>query len=272
MKRLILLVLLLTAISCTESVKYPEKVSQEPVIFPDYTGVTVPSTIAPLNFGMKDEKFEKIDVVLTDAKGGTLHVQGRGTASFPMKAWKQMLASSVGDSINVLVSAKYAGSWKEFAPFAIYVSGDEIESHIAYRLISPSYGTVGQIGLFQRDITTFEQESVLESREFNACLNCHAFNRCDAGSMTLHVRGPQGGTFIMTPEDGTRIFNTKTDSTISNCAYPYWHPSGRYIAYSTNRTAQGYHQRPDKMLEVYDSASDINVYDIETNKLVSHRG
>ena len=42
--------------------------------------------------------------------------------------------------------------------------------------------------------------------------------------------------------------------------YPYWHPSGRYIAYSTNNTHQNFHQRSDRRVEVYDESSDIILY------------
>ena len=269
MRRLLPIIIALLAASCMQKVSYPKQIDATPEIFPDYVDVTVPSCIAPLNFSMADESAERIDVVVTGVGGRTIHVQGSKVAQFPSGKWHSLLAGSEGGDLTVSVSAKSYGSWKSYAPFKIQVSSDSIDEYLAYRLISPSYGTVGQIGLYQRNITNFDQRSVFESRENNACLNCHAFKQGDASSFTFHVRGPKGGTFIQTPGDGRRLFNTKTDSTISNCAYPYWHPSGRYIAYSTNRTAQGYHQKADKMLEVYDSASDINVYDIENNKLIS---
>jgi Tol biopolymer transport system component len=63
--------------------------------------------------------------------------------------------------------------------------------------------------------------------------------------------------------------NTKTDETISGCVYPYWHPSGRFIAYSVNTTQQIFHSSKEKLIEVLDYASDIVVYDLETNELFS---
>lgn len=269
MRRFLLIIAVMAVASCNVKVSHPLIVGEVPAIFPDYVGVTIPVTIAPLNFCMEDESAERMDVVIKGSAGGEMHVRGRKTAGFPSGKWRELLEANRGGTLKVSVSALYDKQWKSYTPFDIFISDDDIDNHIVYRLISPSYGTVGQIGLYQRDITSFQQESVFESREFNACFNCHAFRKCEPDMMTLHVRGPQGGTLINTSDDGLRIFNTKTDSTISNCAYPYWHPSGRYIAYSTNRTAQGYHQRADKMLEVYDSASDVNVYDIEKNELIS---
>ena len=64
-------------------------------------------------------------------------------------------------------------------------------------------------------------------------------------------------------------YNTKADSTLGFCVYPYWHPSGRYIAYSTNNTRQGFHVQPDKIIEVFDLDSDIQVYDVERNELIT---
>jgi Tol biopolymer transport system component len=65
-----------------------------------------------------------------------------------------------------------------------------------------------------------------------------------------------------------KAFNTKTEETLGFCVYPYWHPSGRYIAYSTNNTRQGFHVGGRKIIEVMDLASDMQVYDIDRNKLL----
>jgi Tol biopolymer transport system component len=66
-------------------------------------------------------------------------------------------------------------------------------------------------------------------------------------------------------------YETKTDQTLSNCVYPYWHPSGRYIAYSVNTTRQMFPMSTDKRIEVYDEASDIVVFDNNTKRLISSK-
>ena len=51
--------------------------------------------------------------------------------------------------------------------------------------------------------------------------------------------------------------------------YPYWHPGGRYCAFSTNKTAQMFHTaNPLKRIEVYDTESDVFVYDAETRAIL----
>ena len=50
--------------------------------------------------------------------------------------------------------------------------------------------------------------------------------------------------------------------------YPYWHPGGRYCAFSTNKTSQMFHAAGKKRIEVYDSSSDVFVYDTETHSIL----
>ena len=50
--------------------------------------------------------------------------------------------------------------------------------------------------------------------------------------------------------------------------YPYWHPSGRYVAYSTNATSQLFHSADHNRIEVFDTASDLQVYDVDKNELL----
>ena len=67
---MILYLLLFT--SCGEQVINPEKLNVIPPVFPDYTGVTVPASIAPLNFVLSIP-YDKIDVTISGKKGG-LHI------------------------------------------------------------------------------------------------------------------------------------------------------------------------------------------------------
>lgn len=50
--------------ACQEKVTSPARVDTLPSIFPDYVGVTIPSTIAPLNFRVTDDGVEAVDVVI----------------------------------------------------------------------------------------------------------------------------------------------------------------------------------------------------------------
>ena len=59
-------------ISCTSSPKDVAKLDALPEIYPDYIGVTIPADIAPLNFDMVNEDFDRMDVVASGSKGGAI--------------------------------------------------------------------------------------------------------------------------------------------------------------------------------------------------------
>ena len=86
--------------------------------------------------------------------------------------------------------------------------------------------------------------------------------------MSLHIRGPHGATLLRKDYGSVTAYNTKTPETLGLCVYPYWHPSGRYIAYSTNTTRQLFHSAHRNRIEVFDEASDLQVYDVEKNELL----
>lgn len=50
--------------------------------------------------------------------------------------------------------------------------------------------------------------------------------------------------------------------------YPYWHPRGRYCSFSTNQTTQMFHMANNKRIEVYDSESDVFIYDTQKHTVL----
>ena len=77
--------------SCKETVVNPEILSVAPDISPDYTEVTIPATIAPLNFSVT-EPYEKLHLRAEGGISGLLEVQSSEFIAFPEKKWKQLLA------------------------------------------------------------------------------------------------------------------------------------------------------------------------------------
>lgn len=256
--------------ACQEEVVPAKKVKEKPVLFPDYVEVTVPATIAPLNFRAEAE-YEKIDVVVRGAQGQgkPIHVQDRSVARFPAEDWATLLAQNQGGMLEITVSLKLKGEWIQYAPFSVYVSAEPIDQGLVYRLIAPGYEVYSKMGIYQRDLSTFKQTAIYENTLIpSSCVNCHSFCNNDPAKMSLHLRGEHGGTIFL--NDGTLDFlNTKTQQTMSSCVYPYWHPSGKFVAYSVNQTQQVFHAIQDERIEVLDLASDIVVYDIERNVLFS---
>jgi len=259
-------VLLLTLASCSPRERNSTPVGSLPDIWPDYVGVTVPATIAPLDFTLPGS--DALDVRLTAPDGSSLRSGGKSSTRFSEKGWKKLLQSGLGDSLSVSVSGLYGGVWKRFDPFSIHVSADAIDYGLTYRMLEPGYEIYSHMGIYERELGSFRQRALLENTQFDGCLNCHTSQRGDPGSWTLHIRGSHGATLLRL-NDEIRAYDTKTDSTLGFCVYPYWHPSGRFIAYSTNNTRQGFHEQADKLIEVFDLDSDIQVYDVEKNQLIT---
>jgi len=258
----------LLLMACTETVGDAKQEAAQPRIYPDYTGVTVPVNIAPLCFNMADETALRIDAVVTDSHGGSLHAQGEESVDFDLDEWHGLLAQNRGDSLSVVVSAKYEDGWHTYKPFSIYVSPDSIDYGLCYRLIEPGYEVWSKMGIYERDLSSFEERPLIENTQFEGCVNCHSFNRADPKDMSLHIRGPHGATLLRKDYGPVTAYNTRTDHTLGLCVYPYWHPSGRYIAYSTNTTNQLFHSAGRNRVEVFDTASDLQVYDVEKNELL----
>ena len=124
------------------------------------------------------------------------------------------------------------------------------------------------MGIYERDLSSFDERALIENTQFEGCVNCHSFNRGNPADMSLHIRGPHGATLLRHNDSQLTAYNTKTDQTLGFCVYPYWHPSGRYIAYSTNSTSQLFHSAHRNRIEVFDTASDLQVYDVEKNELL----
>ena len=261
---------LLTAVlilaACQPKARNAVPAGSRPDIYPDYAGVTIPTGIAPLDFTVKGA--DALDVRLTAPDGKVLHARGRSSTHFPAKRWADLLRRSTGDSLQVSVSGLFDGQWRSFDPFAIFVSPDPIDYGLTYRLLEPGYEVYSHMGVYERELGSFRQRALLENTDFDGCVNCHSARQGHPDEWTLHIRGSHGATLLQT-ERGMTAFNTKTDSTLGFCVYPYWHPTGRYIAYSTNSTRQGFHVQEDKLIEVYDLASDIQVYDIARNEIVT---
>lgn len=255
-------------VSC-EHVTSPLFTNTYPSIYPDYVGVTIPATIAPLNFTMLGDGIESIDVVVKANEGGELHESGIDF-SFSPKEWRKILESNRGDSIMVTVCVKKEKKWIQYRDFPLYISKDSIDYGLVYRLVAPGYEVYSKMGIYQRELRSYTQKTLFENTLITgSCVNCHSFKKASPDYSSLHVRGEKGAT-IMTINGVPEFLDTRTESTLSNFVYPYWHPSGKYIAYSVNNTRQAFHMGKDERVEVIDMASDIIVYQPNTKRILTN--
>jgi len=235
----IISILALTA-SCT-SITF-EACDEYPHIFPDYIGVTVPSSMSELRFCMADgRKFSKCE-------------------------------RRVGDTLFIEVCAWEKGSDKglRYKEFPIYVSDDEIDPYIAYRLIEPGYESWSNMGIYQRELSTFRERAIVTNRaNGRGCVNCHSFDAGNPSRMLFHARGAGGGT-VFIDGDKTSKVNLSDVGVKMQGTYPAWHPDGRYVVFSSNITNQCFTLFDSQPIEVYDSSSDIIFLDMESGETFTY--
>lgn len=245
--------------SCSRDITVTGNITGQPSIYPDYCDVTVPENIAPLNFSYTGKEDCALQV-----DGRTIFPRRGCDFIFRRSQWKRWMK---GDAVSITILVRKDGKWMSYDPFEIKVSHERIDPYISYRLIPPGYQGWQVMGIYQRDLESYRQTPVIENRmAAGNCVNCHTYNQRDPGSMVFHARADFGGTYVIR-EDQIEKLNTKTDSTVSALVYPYWHPDGRYIAFSTNVTKQSFFNHGPNRIEVFDSASDVVVYDMERHSI-----
>lgn len=271
MKRIVIIAAISFGILLSACSSMPENVTkteQLPPIFPDYVDVTIPVGIAPLNFNVVD-KVECVDVVVKGSKGGVIHANG-AWAAFDVDDWHELVSANRGGSLTVTVCAKIDGKWIGYNDFNIYVSRYALEEWgLTYRRIAPGYEIYSKMGIYQRDLSSFDEYTVIDNTVVHGmCVNCHASNRTQPNQFVFHVRGEHGATMIQ--QLGKREWlKAKNEKLGGSMVYPYWHPSGKYCAFSTNQTRQGFHVANQNLVEVFDTSSDVLVYNPVTHEIIS---
>ena len=254
--------------SCTEKPENVTRVDKVPAIFPDYSGVTIPDGIAPMDFNVTGDDCDCVDVTVKGSKGGEVHSNG-DYAKFDLDDWHSLTRQNKGGTLTFTVCVEKDGKWTQYKDFTMTVSPYAIgDWGLTYRRIAPGYEVYGHMGIYQRDLSTFDETPIFDNLAApGACVNCHTPNRTNPDQYTFHVRGEHGATVVR--RDGKEeLLKAKNDSIHGSMVYPYWHPSGKYCAYSTNNTHQSFHSVRSERIEVFDQSSDVFVYEPSTHQLI----
>ena len=273
----ILLIVGSTLTACTPRPgKNMMKTGKRPVIYPDYTDITIPENIAPLNFLVRNDSCEAlaVEVKAADMKETApcgITVRARGNkAMFNPQEWKNMLAQMAGQGTPLVVTirALINGRWLEYRPFTWNVVKDKIDPYLTYRLIEPDYEIFNHLSLRERCIENFDERPICDYKKVgNRCMNCHTFANQNPRRSMMYVRG-EGGGAILNENGVLRKLALKTPDMVSGSVYFGFSPSGRYVTFSTNIIIPAFHSTPRKRLEVYDKASDVYVADLKHNTVI----
>ena len=244
--------------------------SRTPVIEPDYTGVTIPCNIAPMNFKINEEG-RNFKVVVTGGNGNEIKIRASsGIIRFGKKQWKKLIAENAGTDIEFKIySFDRIKGRGEYSPFYMHVSEDLVDPYIVYRLIHPGYYSWSSKKIEQRSTTEFRKRSIIENQLLDMnCINCHSFNSYNPEKFIVHIRGSKGGTYL-TRQGKIERRDPKIEIMPGSATYPSWHPDGKLIAFSSNQVRQAFYANKLKSIEVFDLVSTLIVYNVENSEIIN---
>ena len=250
---------------CQPAVEHPTAVNALPRMYPDYTDITLPPNIAPLNFLLRDQP----DAIVVEVDGIRVASANGAELHFPLKAWRKLLSEHVGKTMRVQVYARKEGKWTAYKAFHWTVAREPVDPYLTYRLIEPDYEVWNHLQIIQRHVEDFQEKALGDHHLLeNRCMNCHVTAHQDPALSMMYVRG-EGGGAILNQHGTLRKLNINAEELISGSVYYDFSPSGRYIVFSSNLIIPAYHARPEKRMEVYDSRSDVYVADLQAHEIIT---
>ncbi|MBD3344706.1 MAG: hypothetical protein GF401_06555 [Chitinivibrionales bacterium] len=280
MKKILLIIRLLTVTAalfifialsgCSDPVDRSRKTGAAPHIMPDYTDITIPPNIAPLNFTVK-EPGTNFMILFSSQKGEGFTIKSTDNKiSVPEKKWHSFLKKNKGNDFAVTVYAKDT-IWKQYTPITNHIAQEPIDRYLAYRKLKPAYHRSGTLILSQRNLESFSVTRLLhnDSLEKGAgCMNCHTFLNNNPDKMSLHIRGAYAGTMLLNNDSLFKV-DTRTERNKRPGAFASWHPSGSMLAFSINSVRQLCHTARQEVREAFDVDSDIFLYFIDNKTALS---
>ena len=270
-KHLYLVFFLPLLYSCTTRPDGDISVSElAPKLEPDYSEVTIPPNIAPLNFIIK-ETGSAYFVKISSAAGPEIEVSSKnGKIEIPERSWRKMLQNNNGNEFKVdIYSMDKQDKWSKFKTFTNRIAPEPIDPYLYYRLLYPGYESWAELSINLRNLENFKSESIIENSVVDEnCINCHSFNNGKTDDFLFHVRGSLGGTYFYS-KDRFKKINLKTNEMKNGAVYPRWHPSGKFVAFSSNKIIQRFHAAYNKKVEVSDLESSLVLYDMEKNEIMN---
>jgi len=254
----------LLAGSCRQS--SPESavaVPRQPNVTPDYVGVVVPPNIAPLNFTIR-EPGRRYYAKIYSVAGPAIEVVSRtGEIAIPQDRGKDLLTRNAGNELRVDVCVMTEdGIWNWYQTLVNTIARDQIDPYLVFRYMTPSSYFPKPMRICQRDIESFEERDLLDTRSFgNGCAHCHTFIGNHPDKILLGMRSLSLPSATLYGREG------RVDKIPEKFGYTAWHPSGRIVAYSVNDVRQFFHSAQAEIHDVVDLDSAIFYYDFEAAKV-----
>ena len=168
----------------------PSAAAREPLIAPDYSDLILPPNIAPLNFVIRVPG-TGFRVSLSGGVGAPLEVKSSGPKiRFPQSEWRRLLGLNRGRQLRIEVGVLGENQqWQGYPAMTNWVAAEDIDPILIYRKIHPSHNSWRTMGIYQRDLTSFDETPILENRRFDHdCCHCHALRNNDPNQAIILIR------------------------------------------------------------------------------------
>ena len=239
---------------------------RRPRIRPDYSDAVLPPNIAPLNFVVEENAQDCFVRVHAD-QGEPIEVFAKNRKIvIPQGPWHRLVAANRGGKLSIDVflkaSAETQGQtnpWRRFQTIVNTVATEPIDDYLVYRRIHPGHATWRKIGVYQRDLRSFREKTILDNDQFReGCVNCHTFCNHRTDKMLLGIRSTHyGSPAILVDGGAVRRIGTKF-------GYTAWHPSGKLAAFSVNKVRQIFHAGTNEVRDVIDFDALMAYYRLDT--------
>lgn len=270
-KNLYLIVLLFLLSGCGSKPNGDIAVSELfPKLEPDYSDITVPPNIAPLNF-IINEKGSTFFAKFSAGNGTEIEISSRrGKILIPQNKWRKMLQKNAGKDFKIDIYSKdEKGKWLKFKTVTNKIAPEPIDRYLYYRLLYPGYESWAELSINRRNLENYRTRSLIENSVVDEnCINCHSFNNGKTDDFLFHMRGTLGGTYFYKNGSFKKI-NLKAKELKNGAVYPRWHPSGKFVAFSSNKIIQRFHAADNKKVEVSDLESSLVLYDVVKNEIMN---
>jgi len=239
---------------------------------PDYAGSVIPPNIAPLNFVIKQDGTGYF-VKIYSENGNPIEIFSKTPKIvIPNQAWHKLLDLNRGRQLNmdVYVESGVGASspkgekieWSRFQALTARIAPEDIDTFLVYRRIRPGHGTWRNMGIYQRNLSSFDESTIFNNGYFkHGCVNCHTFCGNRAEKMLIGIRSPvYGSSALLVEGDKARKIGTKF-------GYTSWHPSGQVAVFSVNKVRQLFHSAASEVRDVMDFDSLIAYYLVESESV-----
>ncbi len=258
--------LLVAVASCSPGTPETHReVAREPNLSPDYSGTVIPANIAPLNLQILEEGRAYLLKIRSES-GSPITVSSRtGQMRIPRRPWRALLSANRGRDLHFDVYVQDADrQWRRFEPVTNAIAKEDIDGTLVFRFMKPIYNWWKDIGIYQRDLGSYDTSVVLHGRSFGeGCLNCHSFVRNEPDTMSISLRSATYGSHTLLARDG------RVDKVGAKWGYTAWHPSGRLAVYSMNKVIQFFRAGALEVRDVADLDSALVCYQVESRKTFS---